>query len=79
VQQEAAYGYPGSTYTLTDDPTRDQKVHQPNNPAPEWKGKSHQGNYADAMMELDPQHWENMSKTLPETPMIGDVRATSGV
>jgi uncharacterized protein len=24
VQQEAAYGYPGSTYTLTDDPTRDQ-------------------------------------------------------
>jgi hypothetical protein len=24
VPQEAAYGYPGSTYTLTDDPTRDQ-------------------------------------------------------
>jgi len=29
------------------------KVHQPNNPAPEWKGKSHQGNYSDAIMELD--------------------------
>jgi len=29
------------------------KVHQPNNPAPEWKGKSHQGNFSDAMMELD--------------------------
>jgi hypothetical protein len=24
VPQEAAYGYPGSTYTLTDDSTRDQ-------------------------------------------------------
>jgi hypothetical protein len=30
------------------------KVYQPNNPAPRWKGKSHQGNYSDAMMELDP-------------------------
>jgi arylsulfatase A-like enzyme len=29
------------------------KVHQPNNPAPEWKGKSHQGNFSDSMMELD--------------------------
>jgi arylsulfatase len=29
------------------------KVHQPNNPAPEWKGKSGQGNFSDAMMELD--------------------------
>ena len=29
------------------------KVHQPNNPAPEWKGKSRQGNFSDSMMELD--------------------------
>jgi arylsulfatase A-like enzyme len=29
------------------------KLHQPNNPAPEWRGKSHQGNYSDATMELD--------------------------
>jgi arylsulfatase len=29
------------------------KLHQPNNPAPEWKGKSHQGNYSDSTMELD--------------------------
>jgi arylsulfatase len=29
------------------------KVHQPNNPAPEWKGKSHQGNFSDSIMELD--------------------------
>jgi arylsulfatase len=29
------------------------KLHQPNNPAPEWKGKSHQGDYSDSTMELD--------------------------
>lgn len=29
------------------------KVHNPNNPAPEWKGKSGLGNFSDAMMELD--------------------------
>ena len=29
------------------------KVHQPNNPSPEWKGKSRQGNFSDAIMELD--------------------------
>jgi arylsulfatase A-like enzyme len=29
------------------------KVHQPNNPAPEWRGKSHQGNFSDAIMEPD--------------------------
>jgi len=29
------------------------KLHQPNNPAPEWKGKSRQGNYLDSLMELD--------------------------
>src|SRR5262245_55848015 len=36
------------------------KVHQPNNPAPEWKGKSHQGNFSDAIMELD----SNVGKVL---------------
>ena len=29
------------------------KLHNPNNPAPEWKGKSHLSNYLDALMELD--------------------------
>jgi arylsulfatase A-like enzyme len=29
------------------------KVHNPNIPAPEWKGKSGQGDFSDAMMELD--------------------------
>jgi arylsulfatase A-like enzyme len=29
------------------------KVHNPNFPAPEWKGKSAQGNFSDCMMELD--------------------------
>jgi len=29
------------------------KVHQPNNPAPEFKGKSHESNYLDSLMELD--------------------------
>jgi arylsulfatase A-like enzyme len=29
------------------------KVHNPNFPAPEWKGKSGQGNFSDSMMELD--------------------------
>jgi arylsulfatase len=29
------------------------KVHNPNLPAPEWKGKSGQGNFSDSMMELD--------------------------
>ncbi|MBV8569130.1 MAG: arylsulfatase [Acidobacteriaceae bacterium] len=29
------------------------KVHNPNFPAPEWKGKSGQGNFSDSIMELD--------------------------
>ena len=29
------------------------KLHQPNNPAPEWRGKSQQGNFSDSAMELD--------------------------
>lgn len=29
------------------------KLHNPNNPAPEWKGKSHLSRYLDALMELD--------------------------
>jgi arylsulfatase len=29
------------------------KLHNPNNPAPEWKGKSHLSPYLDALMELD--------------------------
>src|SRR5260370_1414771 len=29
------------------------KVHNPNNPSPQFKGKSHQSNYLDALMELD--------------------------
>jgi arylsulfatase A-like enzyme len=29
------------------------KLHNPNNPAPEWQGKSHLSRYLDALMELD--------------------------
>jgi arylsulfatase len=29
------------------------KVHNPNNPSPAFKGRSHEGNYLDALMELD--------------------------
>ncbi|XHR29511.1 MAG: arylsulfatase [Chthoniobacteraceae bacterium] len=29
------------------------KCHNPNNPSPNWKGKSHQSTYLDALMELD--------------------------
>ncbi len=29
------------------------KMHNPTNPAPEFKGKSHLGNYSDSLMELD--------------------------
>jgi arylsulfatase len=29
------------------------KVHNPNNPSPEWRGKSHESPYLDALMELD--------------------------
>ena len=29
------------------------KMHNPTNPAPAFKGKSHLGNYSDSMLELD--------------------------
>jgi arylsulfatase len=29
------------------------KCHNPNNPSPEWKGKSREGDYLDALMEVD--------------------------
>jgi len=29
------------------------KCHNPNNPSPKWKGKSHESTYLDALMELD--------------------------
>ena len=36
------------------------KMHNPNNPAPAFKGKSHLGNYSDAEMELD----DNIGKVM---------------
>ena len=29
------------------------KCHNPNNPSPNWKGKSHESTYLEALMELD--------------------------
>jgi arylsulfatase len=47
IQQHAGGGSPFFMYLAF------MKVHQPNNPSPNWKGKSHEGNYFDALMELD--------------------------
>jgi arylsulfatase len=47
IKQHAKGGQPFFMYVAF------MKVHQPNNPAAEWKGKSHQGNFSDAIMELD--------------------------
>jgi arylsulfatase len=38
------------------------KMHNPNNPAPEFRGRSHLGNYSDALLELD----SNIGKVMDE-------------
>jgi len=44
------------------------KMHNPNNPAPEFVGKSHLGNYSDAMMELDSNIGRVMDAIRAEAP-----------
>jgi arylsulfatase A-like enzyme len=48
------------------------KLHNPNNPAPEWKGKSHLSNYLDALMELD----ANTGKVVDAIKQVGIERNT---
>src|SRR5207247_9839769 len=44
------------------------KMHNPNNPAAAFKGKSHLGNYSDAMLELDNNIGRVMDAIRAEAP-----------
>ena len=48
------------------------KLHNPNNPAPEFKGKSHLSNYLDALMELD----NNTGKVIDVIKQLGIEKET---
>jgi len=44
------------------------KMHNPNNPAPPFRGKTHLGNYSDAMLELDSNIGRIMDAIRAEAP-----------
>ena len=44
------------------------KMHNPNNPAPEFRGRTHLGNYSDAMLELDSNIGRIMDAIRAEAP-----------
>ena len=44
------------------------KMHNPTNPAPEFKGRSHLGNYSDSLMELDADIGKVMDAIRAEAP-----------